>query len=819
MKSNLIALCISLLLFISEKTYSQFGWYQQSSGTTKNINSITFNVRDYPWNLWAVGDSGLILKSRNEGNNWSVQTSGTFRNLNSVYFADSLRGFAVGDNGTILQTINGGTNWNPRTSPVSQNLNQIASDTLGATCAVGDSGTILFSMNGGANWTVVTSGISDNINSVLMIEYPYELVAVADHGKILRSYDGYSWLILPSGTTANLSSICRVSYLPFLITAGDNSTILRSTDAGNSWTPIIPPQSSNYTSLCTYGSYSGSVWTCGSNGKVLKSYNSGQNWVIGNSGITVKLNCILFTSGSIGWAAGDGGTILHIAATTWGLSWGFHDANTINTPFFNDGRMNNNPSTNANVGGFEYPRGTGLIARFTSGLWILAKSGSDTLLSVAEYSSEYMPGYTDNGGNPQGINDPAYRVYRLSYGINDSNRQSWPNSLLGNSSQGAPVYFDTQSSLWKPLDYGDQTMFYSFTDSYDYTRSTMFGSTNPLKADIKQLNFAFDEPGAMGNVIYTQYTIINRSNTAWQNAYIAVWSDDDIGDGWDDKVGCDTMLQMGYTYNGDNYDPVYGSAPPAVSFNVIRGPLVYTANNNDTAFVCNGKTKSVKIGYRQLDMQIFNDFQNMLGPQSLQETYNIMRGRDIFGNPRVNPSTWQITTLAYSGDPVGNTGWIQQDESDQRFIAGFGPMTINPGDTQIIVMAQVAARGTSNLNSITRLREYSAVVRDNYANCFLNVPIGIKGISSIIHEFKLEQNYPNPFNPSTTINFSIPAACHAELIVYDVLGREVEILLKGEMKAGSYGILWNGNNYPSGVYFYKLRAGTYETSRKMVLVK
>jgi photosystem II stability/assembly factor-like uncharacterized protein len=820
MKSNLIALCISLLLFSSENIYSQFGWNQQSSGTTKNLNSVAVNVREYTKILWAAGDSGVILKSRNEGTNWSIQSSGTIQNLNSVFFIDSLRGFAVGDNGTILQTINGGTNWNPRTSPVSRNLNSVACDTSGTAVAVGDSGTILRSQNGGLIWVTVPSFITDNINSVSFDYYSYVFHAAGNNGKILRSMDGINWVTLTSGTSANLSSIRSAgNFMPVLIAAGNNNTIIRSIDGGYSWMSITPPLSSDYTSLCTYSSFDGSVWTCGSNGTMMKSYNSGLNWIIGNSGTSVKLNCILFTSSSVGWAVGNGGTILHLAATTWGLSWSFLDANTINTLFLNDGRMNNNPTANLNIGGFEYPKGSGKFSRFTSGLWILAKSGSDTLLSAAEYSSEYMPGYTDNSGNPQGINDPAYRVYRLNYGVNDSNRLLWPNSLLGNSSQGAPVFFDTQSNTWKPLDYGDQTMFYSYTDSYDYTRTSNLGPTNPLKADIKQLNFAFDEPGAMGNVIYTQYTIINRSNSAWQNAYIAVWTDDDIGDGTDDKVGCDTVLQMGYTYNSGNYDPLYGSAPPAVSFTIIKGPIVYTANNNDTAFICNGKTKSVKAGYRQLDMQIFNFYLNGQDPFSLQETYNTMRGRDIYGNPRVNPSTWQISTLAFSGDPVGNTGWVQQDPGDQRSLVGFGPLTVNPGDTQIIVVAQVAARGTSNLNSITRLREYSSAARENYGNCFLNVPIGVREISSVIREFRLEQNYPNPFNPLTTIKFTIPKACSAELIIYDILGREVELLLKGEIKAGNYGIQWNGNNYPSGVYFYKLRAGDYEASKKMVLVK
>ena len=84
--------------------------------------------------------------------------------------------------------------------------------------------------------------------------------------------------------------------------------------------------------------------------------------------------------------------------------------------------------------------------------------------------------------------------------------------------------------------------------------------------------------------------------------YITFWTDDDVGNPEDDRTGCDSILQLGYTYNGTNYDTAYGSAPPAVSFNLVKGPIVYTGSNNDTVFICKGKTKIIKIGYKQSGM-------------------------------------------------------------------------------------------------------------------------------------------------------------------------------------------------------------------------
>jgi hypothetical protein len=85
--------------------------------------------------------------------------------------------------------------------------------------------------------------------------------------------------------------------------------------------------------------------------------------------------------------------------------------------------------------------------------------------------------------------------------------------------------------------------------------------------------------------------------------------------------------------------------------------------------------------------------------------------------------------------------------------------------------------------------------------------------------FKLEQNYPNPFNPSSKIKFDVPKAGIMKIGVYDILGREVAVLLNREYKPGKYEVTFDGTNYSAGVYFYKLTADGYSETRKMVLVK
>jgi GH18 family chitinase len=93
------------------------------------------------------------------------------------------------------------------------------------------------------------------------------------------------------------------------------------------------------------------------------------------------------------------------------------------------------------------------------------------------------------------------------------------------------------------------------------------------------------------------------------------------------------------------------------------------------------------------------------------------------------------------------------------------------------------------------------------------------GGSSAPAGFALKQNYPNPFNPSTVIDYEIPGTSEVTLSVFDILGREVAVLVKGEKAPGSYSIRFDGSNLPGGVYIYRLESGGLNIAKKFVLIK
>jgi len=111
-----------------------------------------------------------------------------------------------------------------------------------------------------------------------------------------------------------------------------------------------------------------------------------------------------------------------------------------------------------------------------------------------------------------------------------------------------------------------------------------------------------------------------------------------------------------------------------------------------------------------------------------------------------------------------------------------------------------------------------------------SVSIGIKKLyENIPEEYHLYQNYPNPFNPTTKIRFSVPTPPQpspkrrenniVNLIIYDILGREVQIIVNDQLSPGTYEVEFDGSNYPSGIYYYSLSAGNFFESKKMVLIK
>ncbi len=118
--------------------------------------------------------------------------------------------------------------------------------------------------------------------------------------------------------------------------------------------------------------------------------------------------------------------------------------------------------------------------------------------------------------------------------------------------------------------------------------------------------------------------------------------------------------------------------------------------------------------------------------------------------------------------------------------------------------------------------ETTIVLASNAALTAVFEPGGVSGVSQLMtapDKYMLSDNYPNPFNPSTTIRFALPADGRVSLVVFDLLGRELETLADGRFTAGEYAVTWNTQGLSSGVYFYRFTSANGMETRKMLLAR
>ncbi|MCF8243403.1 MAG: hypothetical protein K9J16_18660, partial [Melioribacteraceae bacterium] len=335
--------------------------------------------------------------------------------------------------------------------------------------------------------------------------------------------------------------------------------------------------------------------------------------------------------------------------------------------------------------------------------------------------------------------DPAkekYRVYKirknwesLSPGPEreeyEKDYNEWP------AEDGAPWIDVNKDGIFtrgidKPEHVGDETLWYVSND-LDIKRSHFTYGSDPIGLEFQVTVFGFEKTNFLGDVVFKKYKVINKSRDTVKQMYFGYWSDPDLGDANDDYVGCDTTLDMAYTYNGDEDDWSYGSPPPAHGYTLLQGPIVESEGNlaytNNKILQNHINTKL--IGYLIIiEHSVYRDAQQRIYEGSV-EFYNNLRGFGWNGEPFIDPITGDSTKTTLAGDPVGGTGWYEGDgwqggpaPADRRMVFSTGPFNFAPGDTQEVIIALHMDRGTDRLNSITKIRNQSKLLHKFHHNFF-----------------------------------------------------------------------------------------------------
>ena len=406
------------------------------------------------------------------------------------------------------------------------------------------------------------------------------------------------------------------------------------------------------------------------------------------------------------------------------------DPNRISTYIYNKGIFNQDLSL-SNTPGLEWPKGSHKFACFTAGLCISAKVNGQLRQVMASYSGEYAEGYIDGIGGPA-LRDSRFRVYRIIEG--DKANTNLDYAQWGNMIPfGAPYVDENNNGQYDPgidipgIKDAKQTIFACLTDGFpeEHTVGEGFGGgTRPMFAEVHLTAWGYDGV-ILEDVQFLEFVIINKNRYAWDSTFMAIVADPDLGWADDDYIGCDSTLNMGYCYNCDNNDDIsqsiyaYGINPPAFGMDLFRSSI----NNNVYPHDTLGATGFVYFtGTGSGGPPCENDPNGEpLG------AYHYLQGIKKDRTPWYNPLTGRRTTFCYSGDPESRIGWTEFDGSitncggdsitpnniisvnpggDRRSVlcTGAYDLRINPGDTQVIVLAQFVARGSNHVNSVTKLK-------------------------------------------------------------------------------------------------------------------
>ncbi len=605
--------------------------------------------------------------------------------------------------------------------------------------------------------------------------------------------------------------------------------LIFTTNSGANWV-TIDTTSSGVKGMFFRDIYNG--WYCGLNGMIKKTTNGGHNWSSLNSGTTNNLNSIAFADNEFGVCGGDWGTILW--TTNGGVNWNLYT--DIYTGFFTGVKFTGNQTC--------LVTGTGTIIYRTT------NSGVNWLPHFTNYSIQNSVEFSSaNTGYIFG--SPFAYLKTTNSGIN------WfQNNASGLFAQVYSASITPANTFWCASDSG--IIFRSTDNGNNWNVAHREYIT---KEDLKSVCF-IDQ--VTGIAVGTYGVLLNTTNGGINWSYHNLGNENTLNTikfvnsstGFIGGAQGYLGIVLKTTDSGNNWQQVYLDSSRINSIHFMNsntgwcagnfGAVIKTTNGGNS-WVKTAITTTPPISYIYVnDVFFINENTGFIGGNGMFKTTN-------GGMNWYRVSIFTIMSLQF----VGNTGFALSSSS------GNFMKSTNLGENWITYAVEGSNRkdlyfinsetgwlNTSNIirkttngglnwsvqntdsnsisvNSIFFIDENHGWVVGDYGGIMrtTNGGIGITPISTEVPErFMLLQNYPNPFNPVTKIRFNIPAFAETtrrvvSLKIYDVLGKEIAVLVNQQLKPGIYEIDWNAENITSGVYFYSLSTDNYKQTRKMVIVK
>ncbi len=303
------------------------------------------------------------------------------------------------------------------------------------------------------------------------------------------------------------------------------------------------------------------------------------------------------------------------------------------------------------------------------------------------------------------------------------------------------------------------------------------GSHYPMGVEVIQKSYAWSAD-SLSRIFPFEYFFLNRSNTTIHQAYLGFQADFDIG-----PVNIGSYFSHDYACYDEGARTAYVHNPVDIGSTPAGVTILGTSGSGDAINV----------------VSRWYDFTGRPGPGTNDSLLYLAMSADTSNEPLITPC----------GSP--------SFPSDVRLLIAFGPFdSLAPGDTLRMTVAVVvgdAIDGTPNSllsNAGRAIALYDGAVLTSTDDL---------AAARMPAEYSLHQNFPNPFNPVTRFGYSIPRTSLVQLRVYNLLGELVETLVDGPEEPGTKSVEWNAAGRPSGVYFYRIVAGDFVETRKLVLLK
>jgi photosystem II stability/assembly factor-like uncharacterized protein len=807
MERKMRTLKISLLVFILAISISAQWEWQHPLPPGNGLVSVKF-VNETTG--YAVGDESIVLKTTDSGNSWIRKDIGYYGYLKDIEFANENIGwildfqygriFKTTDSGdswyviadledgyywdmfflnsnvgwiagyeNIYKTTDGGFNWAQQYWNQGYDINTLffLNEQNGWALArdLFTNPTIILRTTDGGYWEEYPQSNIPDLQSIYFTSSSIGFAAGTDG--LLSGNEGYIWKSTNGGITWSNNFTGNYFYDVNFIDAQTGYTIgidiLKTTNAGISWNNVLP--NGGVSSISLIGQNYG--WAVGGAGSILKTTNAGQDWIVLAQGDHYHLTSIDFANRNNGIAVSLGGKIIHTtnAGQNWELSAYIPSSGHFYSVSFPD-------SQNAWASGHY-----GVIYHSSDGgnNWTLQNSGVSIPLRSIYFINAYTGWVAGNTGTMLKTTNGGQNWFQLNTGTT-----GWLHTIFfldENNGWAAGSYSTliktTDGGLsWQPLIVPGVQLFNSvfFLDesigwladgasggAASIYKTTDGGSSWIEQLEIQSVSYNFND-------IY-----FKNENFGWaagsegdiwfstNGGDVWILTEDDIYNNLESIAHCETdELWIAGSYELILYSMDGGVPVELISFTTI-------ANNNEVTLNWSTATETNNSGF---EIQKTSPF-----PSPYQgEGGEAGRGWEIIGFVPGHGTTTETQHYSFTDNDV------------------------SPGKYQY-KLKQIDYDGTF---------EYSKVVE-------VEIPF--------VNKFSLSQNYPNPFNPSTSMQYTIGSRQFVSLKVYDLLGREVATLVNEEKPAGEYEVEFDGSNFPSGIYFYQLKAGDFVQTKKMILMK